>query len=116
MSSPTIRAMSKSPSALAREAFRIGLESLSPYSNKFSRRDFQQAQLFAILVLRQFFKTDYRGITQILSEWSDLRGELQLAKIPHFTTLQKAEHRLLKKQTSTASYTASSSLLTNMVL
>jgi len=115
MSSPIDRAMSKSPSALAREAFRIGLDSLSPYSNKFSRRDFQQAQLFAILVLRQFFKTDYRGITQILSEWSDLRGELKLAKIPHFTTLQKAEHRLLKKQTLTECSGESSSWLTSTV-
>ena len=115
MPTPTDRAMSKSPTALAREAFRLGLESLSLYSNKYSRHDFQQAQLFAILVLRQFFKTDYRGITHILLEWSDLRGELQLAKIPHFTTLQKAERRLLKKQTLTTCSSASSSWLTSTV-
>ena len=30
-------------------------------------------QLFAILVLRQFLKTDYRGVVQLLEDLSDPR-------------------------------------------
>ena len=37
------------------------------YSSRFSRRDFTQHQHFAILVLRQFLRTDYRGIVQVLA-------------------------------------------------
>jgi len=36
-------------------------KALPKYANKYSRRDFTCAQLFAILVLRKFFKQDYRG-------------------------------------------------------
>lgn len=97
-----MRSMTKSPLQLAREALEVGQEGLAPYSSKFSRRDFVQAQLFAILVLRQFFQADYRKIRQIALEWSDLRQMLQLQKVPHWTTLQKAEARLLKKGLSSA--------------
>jgi hypothetical protein len=90
--------MSKSPIAIASEALVAGKAALRPFSSRFSRRDFSQAQLFAILVLRQFFKTDYRGIVQLLADLSDLCHALELKKIPHYTTLQKAEARLLKKQ------------------
>jgi hypothetical protein len=98
MSTPSHRAMSKSPIALARESLQIGQACLDPYSNPFSKHDFMQAQLFAILVLRQFLKVDYRGMVQMLADWSDLREVLGLKKVPHYTTLQKAEQRLLKKR------------------
>jgi isochorismate hydrolase len=39
----------------------------------------------------------YRGVVQLLKDLSDLREVLELKKIPHFTTVQKAEQRLLKK-------------------
>lgn len=51
---------------------------------------------FAILALRQFFKTDYRGIVQLLADLSDLRKALHLKKVPHYSTLCCAEGRLLK--------------------
>ena len=92
--------MTKSALDVARAAFSIGKEGLAPYSNKFSRQDFVQAQLFAMLALRQFFKADYRKATEMLSEWSDLRKVLELEKVPHYTTLQKAHQRLLKKGVS----------------
>ena len=88
--------MTKSPVALAKEALKVGQSGLPRYSNRFSRRDFTQAQLFAILVLRQFFKTDYRGIIQMLEDFSDLRKALHLKKVPHYSTLCYAEKRLLK--------------------
>lgn len=93
----TFRSMTKSPVALAQEALGVAQEALAPYSSPRSRHDFTQAQLFSILVLREFFKTDYRGIVQLLDDFSDLRTVLGLKKVPHFTTLQKAQQRLEKR-------------------
>lgn len=92
--------MTKSALDLARTALEIGNQGLAPYSNKFSRRDFVQAQHFAMLALRQFFQADYRKTTEMISEWSDLREVLELVEVPHYTTLQKAHQRLLKKGVS----------------
>jgi len=58
---------------------------------------FYPGQLFAILILRQFFQTDYRGIVQLLEDLTGLKKVLGLTKVPHFTTLQKAQQRLVKK-------------------
>ncbi len=57
--------------------------------DRYSRHDFQLAQLFACLVLRKFFRTDYRGIVAILKDWPVVREKLRLNKTPRFTTLQK---------------------------
>lgn len=74
----------------------VGDRTLPRYGHRFSRHDFEIAQLFACLVLRKFFRTDYRGIVAILKDWPCLRETLRLKnKTPHFTTLQKAEQRLL---------------------
>ena len=89
--------MTKSPIALAKTALNTAQESLPAYSHPFSPQRFTQHQLFAILVLRQFLKTDYRGIIQMLKDFSDLRKVLGLKKIPHYSTLCYAEKRLLKK-------------------
>jgi len=89
--------MTKSPVALAKEAMQAAQAGLDPYSSNFSRHDFTQQQLFTILVLRQFFKTDYRGIIQMLKDFAELRKTLKLKKIPHYSTLCYAEKRLLKK-------------------
>lgn len=92
-----MRSMTKSPVALCREALAVAEKALPAYSSHFSRKDFTQHQLFAILVLRQFFKTDYRGIVHLLSEWSDLRKALALTHVPHYSTLCYAQRRLLKR-------------------
>lgn len=89
--------MTKSPLAVAREALRVGRVSLPRQSNKYSRRDYTLAQLFALLVLRRFFRTDYRGIVAIVAEWDELRKTLGLTKIPDHSTLCYAEHKLLEK-------------------
>jgi hypothetical protein len=89
--------MTRSPVAVARMALRVARDGLPEYSCKFSRRDFTQDQLFAILVLKQFFRTDYRGIVQLLDDLSDLRRVLQLKKVPNYGTLCYAHERLLKK-------------------
>lgn len=92
-----MRSLSKSPLAVAREALAAARTALPEYSHAFSRRDFTQHQLFAVLALRKFMKLDYRGIIVILKEWSDLRQTLGLTKVPHYSTLCYAEERLFKK-------------------
>ena len=89
--------MTRSPKALARMALRVARQGLPAYSSKFSKHDFSQHQLLAMLTLKQFFRTDYRGIVAILEDMKELQKILRLTKIPHFTTLQKAHQRLLIK-------------------
>jgi len=91
------RRMTKSPVRLAREALAVANEALPAYSAVHSPKKFTQPQLFAILVLRQFFKTDYRGIVAVLRDMSDLRESLGLEDVPHYSTLCYAEQRLIKK-------------------
>ena len=91
-----MRAMTKSAVRLAREALAVGERALPRYSARTSRHDYTQAQLFALLVLKQFFRTDYRGVVTLVAEWSDLRRALGLAKVPHYSTLCYAERRLVK--------------------
>ena len=93
----TTRPMTKSPLALARTALATAKIALLPYSSKFSRHDFTQHQLFALLSLREFLKVDYRGLEQILREWAELREVLGLKKVPDHSTIQKAAERLLEK-------------------
>jgi hypothetical protein len=81
---------------VAAVAYHIGQRTLPDYASRFSRKDFTQPQLFALLVLRQFHKTDYRGIVAIVADNPTLCADLELTKVPHFTTLQKAEAKLLK--------------------
>ena len=87
----------KSPLALARRALAAGTAVLPLYAHRFSPRTYTQPQLFACLALKAFFRTDYRGIAQLLHDLADLRRALQLRCVPHFTTLQKAGHRLLRR-------------------
>jgi hypothetical protein len=88
--------MTKSPRAVAREALTLAQQSLPAYSSATSRKDFTQHQLFAVLALKTFFKTDYRGVAQYLNDLSDLRADLGLDKVPHYSTLCYAAKRRLK--------------------
>jgi hypothetical protein len=89
---------SKSPRKVAMVALAAGKDAFSDYSHKFSPKKFTQPQLFACLVLKEFERKDYRGVTQLLSDWPQLRQDLGLRVVPHFTTLQKASRRLLKME------------------
>jgi hypothetical protein len=57
-------------------------------------------------VLKQFFKTDYRGIAEMLADLPELVKLLGLKDVPHFTTLQKACGRLLQQHRADALLTA----------
>ena len=79
-------------------ALAAGKEAFSDYSHVYSPHKFTQPQLFACLVLKEFEKKDYRGITQFLLDCPDPAAVLELKSVPHFTTLQKASGRLLKQK------------------
>ena len=104
MKTPT--PMTKSPRAVAREALRLAQDALPPYSAVRSRKDFTQHQLFAILALKTFFKIDNRGAAQLLADFAELRDDLGLTKVPHYSTLCYAAGRLLKKGRPSASSSA----------
>ena len=85
---------SKSPRKVALVALEVGKEALPTYCHRFSPKVFTQPQLFVCLVLREFFRTDYRGIMGILADTPSLCEAIGLKKVPHWTTLQKASQRL----------------------
>ena len=93
----------KDPIALARAALEVGRAALPAYSHSCSPRKFTQHQLFALLVLRQFFRLDYRALVQWLHRWKELRDVLGIERVPHYSTLCYAEDRLLKKKGPIAS-------------
>lgn len=88
--------LSKSPVYVAREALTIGTKALRPYAHRCSPKRYTQPQLFTCLVLKTFFKLDYRGVSIWLHDLADLRQVIGLRRVPHFTTLQKASVRLLR--------------------
>jgi len=87
----------KNPIALARAALEAGEKALAPYSHPKSPHKFTQPQLFALLVLRQYFRLDYRGLIEWVGQWPKLQRTLGLTRLPHYSTLCYAERRLLKK-------------------
>jgi len=91
---PPSRSLSRSPRSVARVALHVGKTSLPLYSSRFSRHDFRLAQLFALLVLRLFHKTDYRGLEQLLRDYTEIQDWLELSRVPDHTTLWRAEQRL----------------------
>src|SRR5437660_3685211 len=96
----TTRPMTKSPRRVAREALALAQDAPPAYTCPTSRRDYTQSQLFAILALKTFLKTDYRGVVAVLADFPELRADLGLARVPHYSTLCYAERRLLQKRGS----------------
>jgi len=86
---------SKSPKAVLLTAHQIGLQCLRRYSHLLSPKKFTQPQLFACLVLKEFLRLDYRKLSALLQDAPSLAAAIDLTKIPHFTTFQKAHDRLL---------------------
>ena len=93
-----MRSMTKSALRVARDALAAGEAALAPYSSHCSRHDYTQhtqPQLFALLLLRQFLRTDYRGVVAFAAEWRELREALRLTKVPHYSKPARAAPRLL---------------------
>lgn len=87
---------SKSPRAVVLAALATARRALPEYAHRFSPKKFTQHQLFACLVLKQFLRTDYRGLANQLIDNPSLVTVLGLKQVPHFTTFQKASQRLLR--------------------
>ena len=90
-----MRSMTKSALRVARDALAAGEAALPTYRSRYSRRDYTQPQLFALLALRQFLRADYRGVVALAAEWRELREASGLAGVPHHSTLAHAAPRLL---------------------
>ena len=88
----------KSAMAVAKKALEAGEKAFPKYAHRFAPKKYTQPQLFAILALRKFFRSDYRGVVVRLREWSELREVLGLCEVPDHSTLCYAERRLLKKR------------------
>jgi len=83
----------KSPLALAKAALAEAREAIPPYASRFSRHDYTQHQLYALVALRRLLKTDYRGLEATLRDWAELRDALGLVRVPDHSTIQRAERR-----------------------
>ena len=94
---------SKSPRRVMMTAYATAQRALPAYAHRYSPKKFTQHQLFACLVLKEFLKADYRGIVNMLADCPNLCAAIELEHVPHYTTLQKAADRLLKKTPRIAS-------------
>jgi hypothetical protein len=92
----SVATTSKSPKAVVLAALSAARLALPAYSHACSPKKFTQHQLFACLALKNFLKTDYRGVVAHLADHPTLVETLDLVDVPHFTTLEKAAKRLLK--------------------
>ena len=88
---------SKSPRTVAILALEVGKRTLATYAHRFAPKTFTQPQLFACLVLKTFFRTDYRGAEQYLRDLPELQHVLDLPCVPDHSTLHKAARRLFGK-------------------
>jgi hypothetical protein len=79
--------------AVAGLSLRMARKYVHPYSHKFSPQKFTQEQLLTCLVLRAYLKTTYRGIIEFLEVSSELRQQLGLTQLPHYSTLKKFADR-----------------------
>lgn len=87
----------KSPRKILKASYACARRAVPRFSHRYSPKKFTQHQLFACLALKEFLKLDYRGVMQLLIDSPDLCRVIELAEVPHWTTLQKAADRLLKK-------------------
>lgn len=95
-----MRSLTKSPLAFVRVALEAGQAALPPYSCPKSPHKYTQAQLFAILALKEFLQLDYRGVIAHLADWREAREAIGLKRLPNFSTLKYAQDRLLEKGAS----------------
>jgi hypothetical protein len=76
-------------------AYRLAIRFLPGYASSFSRHDFTLAQLFACLVLREFFGLSYRRTEELLRDSPQWLADVGLAAAPDHNTLWRALDVLL---------------------
>ncbi len=89
---------SQSPRAVLITAYQLAARVLPGYSCKFSRHDFTLAQLFACLVLREFYKLSFRRVQQLLADSPEWLSAIGLPAAPDHNTLWRASNSILKQR------------------
>jgi Transposase DDE domain len=97
---------SKSPRRVLQVAYDAACQAFPAHRHRFSPKKFTQPQLLACLVLKEFLRLDYRGFAAHLTDHRDLIRRIGLKIVPHYTTFQKAAHRLLAKAPARAMFDA----------
>ena len=78
----------------ARVALQVAKQVLPPYRTRFSKRQFTQPQLLAVLCLMRYEDWTFREAEVRLREHQELRAVLQLPAVPDYTTLYRFLRRL----------------------
>ncbi len=78
----------------ARVALQVATQVLPPYRTRFSKHQFTQPQLLAVLCLMRFEDWTFREAETRLREHQELRAALQLPAVPDYTTLYRFLRRL----------------------
>ncbi len=76
-------------------AYHLARRTLPEHSCKFSRQDFTLAQLFACLVVREFFHLSYRRAEALLNDSPPWLADIGLSHAPDHNTLWRAFESLL---------------------
>jgi hypothetical protein len=73
----------------ARVALQVATQVLPPYRTRFSKHQFTQPQLLAVLCLMRYEDWTFREAETRLKEHQELRAALQLSAVPDYTTLYR---------------------------
>jgi hypothetical protein len=76
----------------------IGRKIFRSHRSRFSRKDFTQAQLFACLILRQFYGLSYRRTEQLLRDAPQWLAEVGMNAAPDHNTLWRAFGAMLQSR------------------
>jgi hypothetical protein len=91
----------QSPRKVLLVAYHLARLLLPDHSCRFSRQDFTLAQLFACLVLREFFDLSYRRTEALLVDSPDWLAAIEMSKAPDHNTLWRAFDVLLSNRRCT---------------
>jgi Transposase DDE domain/Transposase domain (DUF772) len=86
---------SRSPRTVLVVAYHLARRLLPEHSCKFSRHDFTLAQLFACLVVREFFGLSYRRAEALLADSPQWLADIGMRRAPDHNTLWRAFDALL---------------------
>ena len=87
---------SLSPRKVLNAAYHLGCRILRPHTRKCSRRDFTVPQLFACLVLREFYGLSYRRAEQLIRDSPQWMADIGLNAAPDHNTLWRALASILQ--------------------
>jgi transposase len=72
----------------------IRLTGIPEYTSRYSRRDYTQPQLLALLVFKEYLGERYRDFVQLVEIMNIVQDQLELKEIPHYSTLCKFSKRI----------------------